>query len=69
MIQYNKIKPLIFPTIDVTFGKLMAVHSVTSVHQETAGIKILSNKNGKTLQLITVNPQYNATSNISHEIT
>jgi len=41
MIQYNNIKPLISPTIDVTFGKLLAVQSVTSAHQETAGPKIL----------------------------
>ena len=37
MIQYN-LKPLICPTIYVTFGKLMAVQSVTSAYQKTAGL-------------------------------
>ena len=47
----------------------MAVQSVTSAYQKTAGLKILANKNLKALQLITVKPQYNATSNIAHQIT
>jgi hypothetical protein len=50
MIQYN-LRTLIFLTIDVTFGKLLAVQSVTSAHQETAGLKILSNKNGKNITI------------------
>jgi len=37
IIQYN-LKPLICPTIYVTFGKLMAVQSVTSAYQKTAGL-------------------------------
>ena len=44
MTQYN-IKPLISPTIDVTFGKLTVVQSVTSAYQDTKGLKILAYKN------------------------
>ena len=42
IIQYN-IKYLISPTIDVTFGKLLAIQSVTSDYQKTTGLKILAN--------------------------
>ena len=48
MIQYN-LKPLISPTIDVTFIKLMSGHSVTSLYPKTAGLKILAINNLKTL--------------------
>jgi hypothetical protein len=58
MIQYQ-IKPLISLTTDVTFGKLMAVQSLTSAYQKTACLKILANKNLKKM-LITIKPQYNA---------
>ena len=55
---------LILPTIDATFGKLMTY----SLRLSTA--KLLTNKNLKnTLQLFTFKPQYNATSNIAHQIT
>jgi hypothetical protein len=42
MIQYN-LKPLISPKIGVTFGKLMAVQSVTSAYQNAAGLKLSTN--------------------------
>ena len=45
---YNIISnPLSFPPIDVTFGKLMVVQSVTSAYHTRTGLKILADENWK----------------------
>jgi len=42
---YNIISHLLFfPSIDVTFGKLMAAQFVTSAYRKTAGVKIISDE-------------------------
>ena len=46
----------------------MALQSVTSAYQKTAGLKILGKKLERTLQIITIKLQYNDTIN-AHQIT
>jgi hypothetical protein len=47
----------------------MALQSMTSVCQESAGLNILVDENWKIIKIITVKLRYNAVSNIAHTIT